>query len=247
VLSTRQGTLATAFVCALVAVGIIVFAINRYRHSVSSPSSQATVLVATKLIQKGTSGDAVASEQLFAPTRILQKQVTSGALADTASLHGKVAVADIYPGQQLTAADFAVGGGVASRLSPDQRGISVPVDQPHGMLGVLQAGDHVDVYGSYQGSGSAAVVRLLASNVLVLQVPSAPSGGIGGQQAVAAVLAARPKLDAELAYTADNGKVWLVLRPGDASSTPQTAATITSILSTLAADQGPTATTGVKP
>jgi Flp pilus assembly protein CpaB len=247
-LSTRQGTLATALICAVVAAGVIVLAINRYKHSVSSSSSQATVLVATRLIQKGTTGDAVASEQLFSPTRILQKQVTTGALADTALLHGKVATADIYPGQQLTAADFAPAGGIASRLTPSERAISVPVDQPHGMVGTIASGDHVDVYGSYQGQNAAgAVVRLLASDVLVLDAPTSTSGSIGGQQSATAVLAGPPKLDAELAFTADNGKVWLVLRPGNASASGQSAATISSILTSVAGDAGQQTTAGAKP
>jgi Flp pilus assembly protein CpaB len=233
-------------ICAVIAAGVIVFAINRYKQSVNTASSQATVLVATRLIQKGTTGDAVAADQLFSPTRILQKQVTTGALADTSVLHGKVATADIYPGQQLTAADFAPAGGITSRLTPNERAISVPVDQPHGMVGTIAAGDHVDVYGSFQGqNASSALVRLLASDVLVLEAPASTNGSIGGQQTATAVLAGPPKLDAELAYTADNGRVWLVLRPGNASPTGQSAATISSILSSLASDAGQQ--TGAKP
>jgi Flp pilus assembly protein CpaB len=247
-LSTRQGTLAAALISALLALGIIVYAVNQYRNSVSSSSKQETVLVASGLIQKGTSGDVIASQQLFTPTHIIQKQVTAGALADAAALRGKIAVADILPGTQLTAADFVAAGGITSQLAATQRAISVPIDQPHGLVGVLKAGDHVDVYGSYQlennqlGSGRNAVVRLLASNVLVLQGPAASTGGIGSQQNATVVLEGIPKLDAELAFTADNGKVWLVLRPGNGSiAAGQTGATISSILSTLALN-GATAT-----
>ena len=70
--------------------------------------------------------------------------------------------------------------------------------------------------------------------MVVLQGPTGGSGGIGGQGNATVVLAGVPKLDAELAYTADNGRVWLVLRPGNGSQTPTTAATISSILGTIA-------------
>ena len=54
-----------AVACAIVAAGILIFAMARYRHSVNAEGKQQTVLVASGVIQKGTSGDAIASEQLM--------------------------------------------------------------------------------------------------------------------------------------------------------------------------------------
>ncbi len=231
-LSTRQGTLAVAAACALVAIGVLVLAISKYRQSVNSASKEATVLVASRLIEKGTSGDAVASGQLFAPTQVLQKQVSTGAVADASALRGKVAVSNIDPGQQLTAGDFVVATGLGTELAANERAISVPVDQSHGLVGVVQSGDHVDLYAGFQGQSTAgAVVRLLASNILVLQAPASAGGGVGGSQTGQVVLAANPKLAAQLAFTADNGKVWLVLRPGNGTASTGAAATMSSILS----------------
>src|SRR5207248_75103 len=118
-LATRRGTLVAALIAALLAIVVIVYALDRYRSSVNTSSREATVFVASSVIQKGTSGAAIASERLFAPTQLLQKQVTAGALADAGSLRGKVAVTDILPGQQLTAADFVAAGGIASQLAPN--------------------------------------------------------------------------------------------------------------------------------
>jgi Flp pilus assembly protein CpaB len=241
-----------AVICAAVAVAVIAYAINRYRSSVSTSNQEATVLVASSLIQKGTSAEAIAAGKFFIPTQVLQKQVTVGAIADAAALRGKVAATDILPGQQLTAADFVAAGGITSELATTQRAIAVPVDQPHGLTGVLAAGDRVDVYGSYQVQnkleaqlGTNYVVRLLGSNVLVLQGPSGATGGLGAQQQTV-VLSAVPRLAAELALTADYGKVWLDLRPGNGSLTPPAeSATINSILSTLAVNGG--TTTGANP
>src|SRR2546421_3804868 len=85
-LSTRRGTVFVAGVCAAVAALILVVAMNGYRQSVNTAGNPATVLVAGSLIQKGTSGDAVAAGQLFKPTTVASKQVTSGAFADSAQL-----------------------------------------------------------------------------------------------------------------------------------------------------------------
>src|SRR5579884_520371 len=110
--ATKRGTVLVAGVCALIAGAIIVIAMQHYRHSIDSEGVQQTVLVASQPIQKGTAGSAIASEQLFKATSVAGKQVTAGALADTAQLRGKVAAREIYAGEQLTAADFAPVGGL---------------------------------------------------------------------------------------------------------------------------------------
>jgi pilus assembly protein CpaB len=229
-LSTRRGTVIVAGVCALVAAAILLIAMNRYRHNVNTSGNQETVLVAGGLIQKGTSGDAIAAEQLFKPTSVAVKQASSGAIADTAQLHGKVATADIYPGQQLTASDFVAKGGLASELAPSQRAITVSLDQSHGMVGEIHSGDHVDVYAGVsiepKGGRSEPTLRLLMTNIKVLQTGSGSSKGIGGGQnsTSGVTLAVSDTQAGALAYASDNGQVWLVLRPADATSSTSSAA-----------------------
>jgi Flp pilus assembly protein CpaB len=233
--SSRRGTLTIAAISTLIAAGILLFAMHRYRQSVSTTGKPATVLVATQLIEQGTSGDAIGVERLFKSTRILTKQVRTGAFADPAALHGEVAATDIYPGQQLTAADFVSGGGFVSRLAATQRAVAVPVDTSHGMIGEIHTGDHVDVYASFQTSGSGKpVLRLLAPNVVVLKAAQVGGGGLGSNNSTTAtgnvVLEVNTKQAAELAFTTDNGKVWLTLRPGQGSPPSHEIVSETSIL-----------------
>jgi pilus assembly protein CpaB len=227
-LSTRRGTILVATVCALLAAGILLFAMSRYRHSVDTSGNQQTVFVATELIQKGTAGDAIASQQLFKATSVAVKQASPGSIADTSQLQGKVAVADIYPGQQLTAADFSGNGGLSARLAPNQRAVSVTVDQAHGMVGQIKNGDHVDVYAGFNldpGNGRPVpVVRLIMTNVQVLAAGTGGGSGLGGSQNPSnafsnVTLNVNDAQAGAVAYAADNGKVWLVLRPANASST----------------------------
>jgi Flp pilus assembly protein CpaB len=231
-LATRRGTIIVAAVCALVAAGILLLAMNRYRHNVDTSGNQATVFVASGLIQKGTPGDAIASGQLFKPTSVAVKQASTGAIADAAQLHGKVAAADIYPGQQLTASDFTANGGLVAKLAPNQRAMTITLDQSHGMVGQIHAGDHVDVYAgiSLNGAGrSEPALRLLMTNVQVLQAGTATSGGLGASQNPSSSFA-NVTLNvgggqaAALAYASDNGKVWLVLRPANAAADTQASA-----------------------
>ncbi len=220
-LSTRRGTVIIAIVCTLVAAGILAYAASRYRQSVQRSAGVQTVLVANATILKGTSGDVVATQQMFHTQSIATSHVSAGAIADTAVLHGQVAAADISPGQQLTLGEFTAGGGYASQLAPDERVISIPLDASHGLAGVAQAGDRVDVYAGLNLEGSAgASLRLLVSNVPVLAVNQGSSSGLGsggaGQQSDV-VLKVKASEAGALAFASDHGKIWLVLRGPDAA------------------------------
>jgi Flp pilus assembly protein CpaB len=237
-LSTRQGTIVVAVVCAVIAAGIIIFAMHQYRQSVDAKGKPETVFVANGVIQKGTSGDAIASERLFTPTRLVTKQVSAGAVADASVLHGKVAATTIYPGQQLTTSDFVVGGGLAGQLAPNQRAISLPLDASHGMVGQIAPGDHVDVYAGWYATGQGqqhgtGLLRLLIPNVLVLGVSNSGAGGIGGPGNGGTTLFTLQVDDSQagqVAYAADQAQVWLTLRPGNASTPSPAVVTANSIL-----------------
>jgi Flp pilus assembly protein CpaB len=231
--SSRSGALILALVCALGATGMIVYGISKYRQSIDTSTRQDTVLVATGLIQKGSSGDAIAALGLFRPTPVLEKHLAVGAITNASLVHGRVAAQDILPGQQLTQADFTTSAGIVSELAPVERAMAIPLDSSHGLIPVLHPGDRVDVYAglsasvtatqtsSGTGSGSASGgLRLLLTNVPVLQVGGGgTAGGFGGGGAASQgdVLLKVNAADAgALAFASDNGKIWLVLRGANA-------------------------------
>lgn len=223
--STRRGTLTIALIATLLAAIILIFALHRYRQSVETTNKPATVLVANRFIEKGTSGAAIGVGHYFTTTKILDKQVVQGALASSAALHGEVAAVDIYPGQQLTGSDFTSGGLFYSKLPGNLRAISVPVNTSHGMIGNIQTGDRVDVYASFKREAMReAFLRLVAPDVVVLDAGQLPSsGGITSSadqttQEANVVLEVDVHQAAELAFTADYGKVWLVLRAANGTS-----------------------------
>jgi Flp pilus assembly protein CpaB len=224
-LATRNGTALVAGLSTVVAAGILLVAASSYRHSVDTKSQPETVFVASSLIQKGTPGDVISSGGMFRSQRLLTKEVATGAIANAAAIHGKVAVTDIQPGQQLTLSDFANGGGYASQLAPNQRAMSIALDTSHGLNGVVHAGDRVDVYagiGAAGGGGTSAgaVLKLLIPNVLVLGLAQGSGGGLGGASVNAEsdiVLRVDVADAGTLAFASDNGKVWLVLRGANAT------------------------------
>jgi Flp pilus assembly protein CpaB len=213
VLSTRGGAMGIAAVAALLA-GVLLFVfVQRYRHSQNASSAATTVFVARGMIPQGSSADVIGSQQLLQRTTVRGSQAQSGAIADPSSLHGEVAVRNILPGEQITASDFTTSSAVASQLTTDQRAVAVPVDTAHGLIGTVHTGDYVDVLASYSaGAGGHGSVSRLMQDVLVLNAPSS-SGGLGGSSNSTILLRISDSDAQALAYAADNGKVWVVLRP----------------------------------
>src|SRR6266511_3021896 len=172
-LSTRSGTFVLAGVAAILAAIIFLLYLNRYRESVNESSTAATVLVAKNLIPKGTSGDAIGAQGLFQVVDTTKGQLLDGALVDPAALRGQVTVADIFPGHQLTIADFTT-------------------------------------------------------------TTVSSSGGIGGggSRGSNVTLKVTPEQAADLAFAADHGKIWLILRPrtGAAGEAPELVTAETMLL-----------------
>jgi Flp pilus assembly protein CpaB len=236
-LGTRSGTLALAAGVAVLAAIVLIAFLGQYKDNVKGGTAPASALVAGGLIPKGTSGDVVISDQLFKPTTVPTDDLKEGALTDTAALAGRVAARDIYPGQQITATDFAAKGDpIRGKLTGDQRAVALPVDTAHGLIGELRTGDRIDVYGAFNASGGRngsgrPVVKTLLQNVLVLSVPK--QGKELDQGKFGDVMVRVSDRDAaSLAYAAENGKVWMALRaPTGASQQRAASVDLDSILS----------------
>jgi Flp pilus assembly protein CpaB len=211
-LSSRRGTLLIGAGAAILAAILLVVYLNRYRSSLKGSDEIVPVLVAKQFIQKGAPGNVIGTTHLYQIASVPKKDVRDGALVDPTSLRGLVSAQDIYKGQQLTAADFVPTSpdALQNKLSGSARAISISIDASHGLAGQVNAGDHVDVYVgvNIQGPGGAVpALKLLMQNALILRTPG--TGATPGT----VVLRANGDQAPLLAYAADNGKIWLVLRP----------------------------------
>lgn len=232
-LSTRGGSLALAIGAAIIAGILILVFVQRYKDHVTSNNTATGVFVARGLIQKGTSADVIASEQLLQRTSVKGSQSLTGAVTDPSVLHGQVTTTDIYPGQQIVSSDFATAGSgnISAKLTKTDRAVAVPVDNAHGLIGFVHTGDYVDVLAGLNGvnGSSSGSTRTLLQNVLVLSAPSSASSGVGGSSTDNIVLRVNDAQAPAIAYAADNGKIWITLRPpaGAAESTPTSASQAT--------------------
>jgi Flp pilus assembly protein CpaB len=229
-MSSRGWAIALGIGAVVLAAILLVVYLDRYRSRVAGENAPTPVLVAKQLIPSGTPGTLVASQSMYAPTTLPQKEVEVGAISDPSYLSGRAAAADIFPGQQLTATDFAASdtASVDSQITGTQRGISIAIDGVHGSSSQVMPGDSVDVYISLGARASGGnLVKLFRPNVKVLTTPSVP-GPAGGSNLV---LRIDTKDAATWAYAADNAQFYFVLRPVvGAKQTKKSQATVASLL-----------------
>jgi Flp pilus assembly protein CpaB len=216
--TTRQGTVLLGVIAAIIAAIALIVYLNNYRNSVGA-NSTVRVLVAAKLIQKGTPGDVISTTSgYYEATNLPKKQVETGAIVDPASLSGKVALADISPAQQLTESDFGTAtSSVVNQLGSNQRAVVVSLGSPESVGGQIGAGSHVDVWAttSQQASNGAnsASEKLLYQNMYVLNA-STNGGNV--------TLRTSPQQAGVIIYAAQNSHIWLALRPTIATVTKST-------------------------
>jgi pilus assembly protein CpaB len=209
-----------AGVSALLAAAVLLIFLNQYRESVDVADDVSTVLVAKALIEKGSPGDVVAEDALFQTTQVKKDDLKDGAISDPSSLKGKIATADVFPGEQLVSGEFVnATPTIINRLRGFDRAIAVPLDESHGMIGNIKSGDHVDVLagiGLQQGAaeGQRATLRVIVHDALVLKAPDKPAAGGGGAGSTKpVVLRVSDRKASEIAFSADIGKVWIIARP----------------------------------
>jgi Flp pilus assembly protein CpaB len=218
-LSTRNGTLAVSAVAALVAGALLLVFLNRYRETTRDDAATTSVVVAKRLIERGSAADVLADAGVFQRTQVRKDELKEGAIVDPASLEGTMANGDIYPGEQITAKDFTlVSPRAVHRLSGSNRAIAIPTDEVRSNTAELRAGDRVDILGAFNtndaqpGTGGEPAIKVLMRNVLVLRAPVGGNGAVGSSGGNI-VLKARDDKAAQIAFATDNGDLWLLLRP----------------------------------
>ena len=212
-LSTRKGAYTVAAIAAALAALVLVVFISQYKESVKQGLVATPVLVADRVIPRGTAGSDVVLEKLFKPTAVAEQDLKPGALTDSEALVGAVAVRTILPGQQITGTDFtAKGDPIRSRISKNERAIQIPIDKVHGLLGTVRPSDRVDIMAAFNssnsnGSGTPTLTPLMRD----VRIMAAPGYSPGIQSSV--ILEVTDKQASQLAFAADNAKLWFTLRP----------------------------------
>jgi Flp pilus assembly protein CpaB len=165
---------------ALAAILTSVYVVNYKRH-VQNGEDKVTVLVAAKDIPAGTSGADIIDQKLLREQTVLRKGIVAGAISTPDDLAQYVATQDVYEGEQVSTRRFAPPSeqGIRAQIKGAQRASQLPGDANQLLAGTVQAGDHVDVVGTW-GTGAdndIIVSRVVLRDLLVLRAPEGTSTG----------------------------------------------------------------------
>ncbi len=235
--SSRSGTLVLGGLAALVAGALLLIYVSQVRQDANSQSATLSVLVANKLIPQSSSGDVIASQKWYSVVSTPKDQVKDGAITDPASISGKIASHDIYPNQQMTTSDFtdAPTDAVTTKITGNQRAISIPLDSAAGLTPFLQAGDHVDILAGFNvipigpngaplngNSQARPVEKVIAQDIKVLEVPSTSSSTTTTSNSGNIVVQVTDQQAWDIAFAINNGTVFLAGAPqaGNESTRP---------------------------
>lgn len=243
----RRRLLAAAAALVLALVGAVVLLAYAKGADARAMAGQRTreVLVADQLIPSGTAATSLADHVKV--ENLPASAVAPGAVASLSALTGKVALADVLPGEQLLPARFGdpsqlrTPGTVA--VPPGLQEVTVQLEPQRALGGRLAAGDHVGVYVSLVNPDGSGSTDSVLHTVLVTQVQggTAPPPSTGSTGAAAAT--ATPSTAAATSTTAatptstllvtfalgakgaeavvfgqEHGKVWLSLEPAGANT-----------------------------
>jgi pilus assembly protein CpaB len=213
------------------------------------------VLVVDQLVPEGTAGEDL--PELVRTEQLPAKAAVDGVVTDLDQLAGRIATADLQPGEQLLASrfaspeDVAVPGTVAA--PPGTSEVSVLLEPERAIGGRLAAGDEIGVYISMTLENDAGktvgATHATLHGVLVTQVQGAPAPAAGEEtETVAAgvpqgslmVTVAVPARDAELViFGREHGTVWLALEPEGADTNDTRIVTQGNVYGDLLAGLGP--------
>ena len=224
---SRGWTIGIGVAAAVLAAILLIVYLNRYRTSVNDTAAQTPVLVAKNLIPVGTSGTVVAEKKLYQVASYAKDDIKIGAVADPAYLAGRVALVDIFPGQQITSAEFSAEPTqtIPTQLTGLQRAVAIPASGAKNLVGIAATGDRIDIYygtGSRRGSSSGCSRRTSSSSALRPRRAHPRSSGCPAAAAQTVALAS------------DTGTLWFLLRPaGDAKNPPKRVITQQQLLALI--------------
>ena len=136
---------------ALAAILTSAYVVNYKRH-VQRGEGKVTVLVAARDIPAGTSGADVVDQKMLKEQTVPRKAVVAGAISSPSQLAQYVATQDVFEGEQVSTRRFSppTEQGIRAQIKGTQRAYQLPGDSNQLLAGTLQAGDHVDVVGTWE-------------------------------------------------------------------------------------------------
>jgi Flp pilus assembly protein CpaB len=229
VLALILATLATA--------GVFLYA-RGVQEEAKTGGTLEPVVVSKVDIPANSDLNALIKDDQFKIIQVPKTTLVGGAVTSIDQLRDKNNSVAILAGEQIPVARISGEGtvpGGALGIPPGYEAMTVSVDSPRAVAGAVTKGDHVTLYGTFEGFTTPGGKKIPSMTTVV--VPSAlvlavyqPSyvnnnGGLGSQSTqqgtgtVAMTIALTPVDSEKTVFTMETGRVWLGLLPPKANGT----------------------------
>ena len=215
-MKTRGLAIMVAFLLAIGATSAVYMYIEGVRRDVNGRNSNmVSVVVSKQAIPAQTNLDNLISGGAFTTLQVPEDAVVQGAVTDLSQLQGKSTAFPILQSEQITTARLQgsstqVEGGVLG-IPAGHRALTLPVELPRAVGGVIQAGDHVTVYATFDNVPKKFdLTATVVPDVQVLKVNQSSEGNGG---AVLLTLALTPVDVQKVIFSEEEGKIWVALLP----------------------------------
>lgn len=174
------------------------------------------IVVASQNISKSE----VIEEEKLAYAEVPSKFIQPKALSSKASAIGKIAVVEIFKGEQILRTKLVTElvperPSLASAMPPGKRAFTLDLDPTSALSGILRPGDRVDIIATFSvprvvkgKKVTQPVTATLFQNVLVLVVGDGTRRGTG-----TVIVALTPQEIGIITVAQEMGKLQLILRP----------------------------------
>lgn len=209
-----------AVILAVLGIASLVAWTNGARDRAFSGTETVSVYQVTKNIPAGAEAESLEGsvEQISLP----KAGIPATAVTSLASLRGKVATANLVPGEVLVTGRFGTGNDVQETPVPKGlQELSLELSSARVLGGVLKRGDYVGIVSSY-GNYPDDETNFVINRVLLLSVTSQAADGDASQSQVVqgGTIQVRLALNSvgveKVVNAAEFGKIWLTRQGKDA-------------------------------
>jgi pilus assembly protein CpaB len=152
----RTLLLVAAVVIAAVGAGLVFAYAHGANNRALKNQQPVKVLVAKKLIGAGTTAAAAAQAGSFESKDVPRSAVAAGALSDITPIATEVALAPIFPGEQVLAAKFGTQGSTSALpITKGKLAVSLQLADPQRVAGFVQPGSNVAVFATVTAGGAS--------------------------------------------------------------------------------------------
>jgi pilus assembly protein CpaB len=226
-----------AFLLAIGATAAVYLYVQGVRKDAKSTvTDMATVIVSKQDISAQTSLDSLINSGAFTTLQVPADAVVQGAVTDVSQLQGKSTAFPILQGEQITTARLQgsttqVQGGILG-IPAGHKAVTIPMDLPQAVGGVIQTGDHITLYATFEdvqvisgslkqifeGGGFETKKRdigdftvTVVPDVQILRAVKPTEGS--NESTVLLTLALTPEQAQLVVFSKEEGKVWVGLLP----------------------------------